>query len=72
METASDTVVMQFGGTSVGDPERIRGVARRLVEARERGVRVVGTGRVRETVPRAGAAVRAGTVVRVFGSVQSR
>jgi cell division protein FtsI (penicillin-binding protein 3) len=35
-------------------------------------VRVVGTGRVRETVPRAGAAVRAGTVVRVFGSVQSR
>ena len=42
-ETASDTVVMKFGGTSVGDPERIRGVARRLVEARERGVRVVGT-----------------------------
>ena len=42
-ETASDTVVMKFGGTSVADPDRIRGVARRLVEARERGVRVVGT-----------------------------
>ena len=35
-------VVMKFGGTSVGDPERIRRVARRLVEARERGTRVVG------------------------------
>lgn len=35
-------------------------------------VRVVGGGRVRETVPPAGAAVRAGTVVNVFGSVQDR
>jgi aspartate kinase len=40
---ARETVVMKFGGTSVGDPDRIRGVARRLVDARERGVRVVGT-----------------------------
>ena len=37
-----DLVVMKFGGTSVGDTERIKGVARRLVEARERGYRVVG------------------------------
>ena len=36
------TVVMKFGGTSVGDPERIRNVARRLVSARDRGARVVG------------------------------
>ena len=35
-------VVMKFGGTSVADPERIRLVARRLVDARERGARVVG------------------------------
>ena len=34
---------MKFGGSSVADPEKIRHVARRLVEARERGVRVVGT-----------------------------
>jgi aspartate kinase len=42
-ETSAGTVVMKFGGTSVADPDRIRHVARRLVEARERGVRVVGT-----------------------------
>jgi aspartate kinase len=36
------TVVMKFGGTSVGDPEKIEAVAKRLVEARERGARVVG------------------------------
>lgn len=36
------TVVMKFGGTSVGDPERIKRVARRLVAAREAGARVVG------------------------------
>ena len=34
---------MKFGGSSVADPEKIRHVARRLVEARERGVRVVAT-----------------------------
>jgi aspartate kinase len=37
------TLVMKFGGTSVADPDRIRNVARRLVEAREHGTRVVGT-----------------------------
>jgi aspartate kinase len=36
------TVVMKFGGTSVASPEKIRGVARRLVAAREAGNRVVG------------------------------
>jgi aspartate kinase len=34
-------VVMKFGGTSVGDPEKLRRVARRLVAARESGSRVV-------------------------------
>jgi aspartate kinase len=34
---------MKFGGTSVADPDRIRHVARRLVDAHERGARVVGT-----------------------------
>ena len=33
---------MKFGGTSVADPDKIKDVARRLVEARERGNRVVG------------------------------
>jgi aspartate kinase len=42
-ENVTDTVVMKFGGSSVADPDRIRHVARRLVDARERGVRVVGT-----------------------------
>ena len=37
----ADTVVMKFGGTSVGDPEKLKSVARRLVAARERGGRVV-------------------------------
>src|SRR5438046_955566 len=35
------TVVMKFGGTSVGDPEKLKNVARRLVAAREGGARVV-------------------------------
>jgi aspartate kinase len=39
----ADTVVMKFGGSSVADPEKIRNVAARLVEARERGARVVAT-----------------------------
>jgi aspartate kinase len=38
-----DTVVMKFGGSSVADPEKVRNVARRLVEARRTGLRVVGT-----------------------------
>jgi aspartate kinase len=36
------TVVMKFGGTSVGDTERLLGVVKRLVAAREDGNRVVG------------------------------
>jgi aspartate kinase len=36
------TVVMKFGGTSVAGPERLKAVARRLVDAREAGHRVVG------------------------------
>ena len=36
------TVVLKFGGTSVGDPGKIKEVARRLVAAREAGNRVVG------------------------------
>jgi aspartate kinase len=35
------TLVMKFGGTSVDGPERLKSVARRLVEAREAGNRVV-------------------------------
>jgi len=35
-------VVMKFGGTSVGDTQKIKEVARRLVAAREGGRRVVG------------------------------
>src|SRR2546422_4611555 len=34
-------VVMKFGGTSVGDAERIRRAARRIVDKREAGYRVV-------------------------------
>jgi aspartate kinase len=37
-----DVAVMKFGGTSVGDTEKIKDVARRLVRAREDGRRVVG------------------------------
>src|SRR5690349_13235566 len=40
---AFETVVMKFGGSSVADAEKVRGVAERLVRAKERGVRVVGT-----------------------------
>jgi len=32
---------MKFGGTSVADPDRLRGVARRIAAAREQGSRVV-------------------------------
>src|SRR6478752_6697173 len=34
---------MKFGGSSVADPDKIRNVARRLVDAKHRGLRVVGT-----------------------------
>ncbi|HEX2427621.1 MAG TPA: aspartate kinase [Gaiellaceae bacterium] len=42
-QSTPETVVMKFGGSSVADPDKIKHVARRLVEARERGVRVVAT-----------------------------
>ena len=42
-EPVPDTVVMKFGGSSVADPDKIRHVARRLVDARELGLRVVAT-----------------------------
>jgi aspartate kinase len=42
-QPAFDTVVMKFGGSSVADAEKVRAVAQRLVEAKERGLRVVGT-----------------------------
>jgi aspartate kinase len=35
-------IVQKFGGTSVAGPERLRAVARRLVDAREQGHEVVG------------------------------
>ena len=34
---------MKFGGSSVSEPEQVRDVARRLVSARDSGLRVVGT-----------------------------
>jgi aspartate kinase len=40
---AFDTVVMKFGGSSVADPEKVKLVAQRIVDARERGLDVVGT-----------------------------
>jgi aspartate kinase len=42
-DPAPETVVMKFGGSSVADPDKIKHVAQRLVEARERGLRVVAT-----------------------------
>ena len=38
---SASLVVMKFGGTSVGDAERLKRVARRLVAAKEAGDRVV-------------------------------
>ena len=38
-----DTVVMKFGGSSVADPEKVRLVARRFVDAKRAGLDVVGT-----------------------------
>jgi aspartokinase len=40
---APGTVVMKFGGSSVADPEKVKLVARRFVEAKRRGLHVVGT-----------------------------
>jgi len=39
--SGSNTVVMKFGGTSVGDAERIKNAARRIVHAADAGSRVV-------------------------------
>jgi len=41
LRSMSDLIVMKFGGTSVADAERIKGAARRIVEKREAGHRVV-------------------------------
>src|SRR5438477_11459562 len=35
-------IVQKYGGTSVGDAERIKNVARRLLETQREGARVVG------------------------------
>ena len=40
-EPSAGTLVMKFGGTSVADPEKIKDVARRLVEMQAAGNRVV-------------------------------
>jgi aspartate kinase len=40
-EARVGTLVMKFGGTSVADPDKIKDVARRLVDARKEGNRVV-------------------------------
>ncbi len=40
-KASTGTLVMKFGGTSVADPEKIRGVAERLVETKRAGSRVV-------------------------------
>jgi aspartate kinase len=40
-EPRHGTLVMKFGGTSVGDPEKLKDVARRLVSAQAEGRRVV-------------------------------
>ncbi len=42
-EPTPETVVMKFGGSSVADPDKIRSVAKRLGDARDRGARVVAT-----------------------------
>lgn len=43
MDPSFDTVVMKFGGSSVADAEKVKNVARRFVEAKRSGLRVVGT-----------------------------
>jgi aspartate kinase len=43
MATMAERIVMKFGGSSVADPGKIRRVAERLADAKERGLDVVGT-----------------------------
>jgi aspartate kinase len=43
LERAGETVVMKFHGSTVAEPDEVRQIAQRLVAARERGLRVVGT-----------------------------
>ncbi|HEY6075464.1 MAG TPA: aspartate kinase, partial [Gaiella sp.] len=43
MQPAVDTVVMKFGGSSVADADKVRHVATRFVDAKRRGLNVVGT-----------------------------
>jgi aspartate kinase len=40
---ARGTIVMKFGGSSVADPDKVRHVAQRFVDAKRRGYDVVGT-----------------------------
>jgi aspartate kinase len=42
-QPAVETVVMKFGGSSVADPDKVRLVAKRFVDAKRRGLDVVGT-----------------------------
>src|SRR3954453_19098016 len=41
LRAVSGTVVMKFGGASVGDAERLKRAARRIVAAKEQGQKVV-------------------------------
>jgi aspartate kinase len=43
VQRAGGTVVMKFHGSTVAEPDEVRQIAHRLVAARERGLRVVGT-----------------------------
>ena len=42
-QPAVETIVMKFGGSSVADPDKVRLVAQRFVDAKRRGLDVVGT-----------------------------
>src|SRR6188474_584581 len=42
-QPAVETIVMKFGGSSVADPDKVRLVAKRFVDAKRRGLDVVGT-----------------------------
>ena len=42
-QPAVETIVMKFGGSSVADPDKVRLVAKRFVDAKRQGLDVVGT-----------------------------